>query len=137
MCHPQIDNYLAALPADQREALLKLREVIRSAAPTAEEAPSYGIPAFKLNGPLVSYGAAKQHCAFYVMSYEVMKAHAKELEGYDTSTSTIRFTPEKPLPQALVKKLVKARIAENAEIAAARAAKKKASKKTSSAKKKG
>jgi uncharacterized protein YdhG (YjbR/CyaY superfamily) len=106
------DDYLAALSADKREALEKLRKDIKAAAPKAEECISYGIPGFRLNGKLlVSYGAAAQHCAFYPGS--TSRAFKKELKDYDTSgKGTIRFSAEKPLPSALVRKIVKARIAE-------------------------
>ncbi len=108
-----VDAYLAALGADQRAALEALRKVIRAAAPMATEAISYSIPAFKQRGVLVSFGAAKEHCAFYVMSPAVMEAHREELAVYDTSKGTIRFKSGEPLPSALVTKLVRARIAEN------------------------
>jgi uncharacterized protein YdhG (YjbR/CyaY superfamily) len=110
------DAYLAKLPADQRAALEKLRKQIKAAAPKAEEGVSYGLPAFTLNGRrLVCFGATKAHCAFYPMSSETIASHEKDLDAYDTSTGTIRFQPDKPLSAALVKKLVKARIAENAK----------------------
>ena len=108
-----IDDYLATLPDDQRAALQKLRKTIQSAAPRAEECISYSVPAFRLNGPLVGFGAKANHCAFYLMSGSTVAAHADELKDYDTSKGTIRFKPDKPLPAALVRKLVKARIAEN------------------------
>ena len=109
----QIDDQLARLPEDQRLALEALRRTIRSAAPEAVEAISYGAPAFKYRGrPLVSYGAAKQHLSLYVMSPAVILAHQEEIKAYDTSKGTIRFTPDAPLPDALVTKLVKARMAE-------------------------
>jgi uncharacterized protein YdhG (YjbR/CyaY superfamily) len=109
-----VDEFLAAVPNEARAALEKVRGHIRAAAPGATESISYGIPTFKLEGrPLVGTGATKNHCALYVMSPEVMEAHAAELEGYDTSKGTVRFPAENPLPAALVKKLVKARIAEN------------------------
>lgn len=109
----EIDALLAALPEEQRTALEKLRKTIRAAAPEAVESISYGIPAFKYRGrPLVSFAAAKAHCAFYVMSPAVMDAHRDALEGYDTAKGTIRFLPEQPLPAPLVEKLVRARIAE-------------------------
>jgi len=108
-------SYLAMLPDDQRKALLELRQWIIAAAPGAVELLNYGVPAFKLNGrPLVSLGAAKKHCAFYVQSPAVSAAFADRLAGLDTSPGTIRFTPDKPLPRALVEELVAARIAENA-----------------------
>ncbi len=108
-----IDDYLAPLPEDQRVALSNLRKIIRSAAPKAEECISYQIPAFRLNGMLVGFGATAKHCAFYLMSGTTAAAHRDELKNYDTSKGTIRFQPDKPLPAALVRKLVKARLAEN------------------------
>jgi uncharacterized protein YdhG (YjbR/CyaY superfamily) len=109
----QIDAMLAALPADQRAALQSLRQTIAAAAPEAVEAISYALPAFKYRGrPLVSYGASRAHVAFYCMSPAAMVEHKELLAGYDTSKGTIRFQPDKPLPDALVTTLVKARIAE-------------------------
>ena len=106
-----IDEYLAALPDDKRVALEKLRKTIRAAAPKAEECISYGIPAFRLDGRmLVAFGAAANHCAFYPGSFPV-EAHKDELKDYDTSKGTIRFPADKPLPVALVRKMVKVRIA--------------------------
>ena len=108
-----IDEYLAALSDDKRVALEKLRKNIRAAAPKAEECISYGIPAFRLDGRLlVGFGGAANHCAFYPGAYPVA-AHKDELKDYDTSKGTIRFQADKPLPVSLVRKLVKARIAEN------------------------
>lgn len=109
-----IDEYLAAVSADKRVALEQLREVIRKAAPQAEECISYGVCAFRWKGPLVGFGATAKHCAFYLMSGSLVEAYQTELAGYDTSKGTIRFQAENPLPTALVRKLVKARLAENA-----------------------
>ena len=110
---PEIDAALAALPDATRAALEQLRETIRDAAPEAVEAIAYGVPAFRYRGrPLVSFGAGKRHCAFYVQSPAVMMAHAADLEGLDTSKGTIRFTPAAPLPADLVTTLVRARMAE-------------------------
>jgi len=112
--HPKtIDDYLAALPADQRGALQKLRQTIHAAAPKAEECTSYGLAAFRQDGMLVAFGATRTHCAFYLMSSTMVAAHQAELQPYDTSKGTIRFQPDQPLPAALVRKLVKARLAEN------------------------
>ena len=108
-----IDEYLAALSDDKRAALEKLRKTIRAAAPKAEECISYSLPAFRQNGMLVGFGATANHCAFYLMSSTTVDAYKDELKGYDTSKGTIRFQADKPLPAALVRKLVKARIAEN------------------------
>jgi uncharacterized protein YdhG (YjbR/CyaY superfamily) len=109
-----IDEFLAILNEDQRTALEKLRKTIRAAAPKAEECISYQLPAFRLDGRmLVAFGATPKHCAFYLMSSSTAEAHKDELKGLDISKGTIRFSPDKPLPAALVRKLVKARIAEN------------------------
>jgi len=108
-----IDEYLAVLSDEQRAALEKLRKTIRAAAPKAEECINYGIAAFRLNGKnLVGMGATAKHCAFYLMSGSTVAAHQEELADYDTSKGAIRFPASKPLPVALVRKLVKARIAE-------------------------
>lgn len=109
-----IDEYLAALDSDKRTALEKLRKTIKAAAPEAEECISYQLPAFRQNGMLVAFGATANHCAFYLMSSSTVQAHEAELKGYDTSKGTIRFQADKPLPAVLVRKLVRARIAENA-----------------------
>ena len=102
------DEYLKALSADKRTALERLRKSIKAAAPKAEECISYGVPAFRLDGKfLVAYAAAKNHCAFYPGS---VISGVKELKDYDTSKGTIRFPPDKTLPAALVRKLVKLRM---------------------------
>ena len=108
-----IDDYLASLREDQRAALEKLRRTIRAAAPKAEECISYQICAYRYNGMLVGFGATANHCAFYLMSSSTVAAHKDELKDYNTSKGTIRFQADKPLPAALVRKLVRARIAEN------------------------
>jgi uncharacterized protein YdhG (YjbR/CyaY superfamily) len=108
-----IDEYLAALSEDKRAALEELRKTIRAAAPEAQECISYQLPAFRLNGMLVGFGATAKHCAFYLMSSSTVATHQDELKDYDTSKGTIRFQADKPLPAALVRKLVEARIAEN------------------------
>ena len=108
-----IDQYLAQLPEPTRAALEKLRQAIRAAAPTATETISYQLAAFKHEGMLVAFGAAANHCGFYVMSGTVLQGFRDELAEYKTSKGTIRFTPDRPLPSALVKRIVRARIAEN------------------------
>src|SRR5262245_13160266 len=109
-----IDEYLAAANADQRTALENLRKTIRAAAPAAEECISYGIPGLRLNGrSLVFFGAWANHCAVYPGSSATLKKFRNELSDFQTSKGTLRFSPDKPMPVALVKKLLKARIAEN------------------------
>jgi uncharacterized protein YdhG (YjbR/CyaY superfamily) len=105
-----IDEYLAALPADKRAALQRLRRHIKAAVPGAEECISYQLPAFRVGGRvIVWFGAAAKHCALYPGA--VVESHKKELEAYDVSKGTIRFQPEHPLPASLVWKLVKAQLA--------------------------
>lgn len=107
-----VDAYLATVPEDKRAALERLRVIIKSVAPEAVEVICYQIPVFKYQGKfLVGFGAAKNHCALYGMSH-VLKAHSKELKPYNTSKGTVRFPVGRPPPAALVRKLVKARIAE-------------------------
>ena len=108
-----IGEYLSRISQRNQAALEELRGVIRSAAPNAEEAISYRVPTFKLNGPLVAFAAFDGHCSFFVMSPKLMPAFAKELEALDWKGATIHFTAEKPLPPGLVKKIVLARVKEN------------------------
>jgi uncharacterized protein YdhG (YjbR/CyaY superfamily) len=109
-----VDDFLAAVPADKRAALLKLRKTIKAAAPKAVELINYGVPMFRLDGKnLVSYAAGANHCSFYVQSPAVMDTFAVELKDYQQGKGSIQFAPDKPIPAALVTKLVKARIAEN------------------------
>jgi uncharacterized protein YdhG (YjbR/CyaY superfamily) len=117
-----VDAFLAKVPEPAHTALQKLRAQIKAAAPGAEELINYGVPMFRLGGKnLVSYAAAKTHCSFFVQSPALMENLAAELASFDTAKGTIHFMPEKPIPVTLVKKIVKARIAENAAIAKAKA----------------
>jgi uncharacterized protein YdhG (YjbR/CyaY superfamily) len=114
----EVDTFLAGLAPETRAALEGLRRTIAKAAPDAVEGISYGVPAFKYRGrPLVSFGAGKNHCSFYVQSPAVMDAYGDELAQFDTAKGTIRFAPDKPLPAGLVTKLVKARMTETDEAA--------------------
>ncbi len=109
----RVDEYLGALPGDKRAALQALREMIQRAAPGAEECISYQLPTFKHEGMLLSFGAAAKHCAMYCGSGPI-EAFKDELVGYDTNKGTIRFQPEKPLPEPLVRRIVEMLLAENA-----------------------
>jgi uncharacterized protein YdhG (YjbR/CyaY superfamily) len=112
----RIEAFLSAVPEPAQSALRKLRAQIKAAAPEAEEYMGYGVPAFRHNGALVSYGAAKAYCSFYVQSPKTMEAFADDLTAF--KTSGIAFQPEKPVPAALVKRIVKARLMENAGLRA-------------------
>ena len=110
-----VEDYLAALPEGSRAALENLRETIKAAAPEATETISYRMPAFKDQGrSLVYYAAFKDHCSLFPASDAVIEALGDELKPYFTGKGTIRFSYDKPLPVALVKKVVKARMRENA-----------------------
>ncbi len=107
-----IDNYLSNLPADQRQALQSLGEIVLSVMPDAEEVISYQVPTFKYKGKgVIAMSAKKDYCSLHLMSPPLAKAMADELKKY-LSGVTLHFTPEKPLPVSLVKKIVKARLKE-------------------------
>ena len=109
----EVDDYLADVSPEARATLEKLRRTIKAVVPCAVEVISYQIPTFKLDGRmLVSYAAFKNHCSFFPGAAPI-KAHEAELKPYQTSKGTIRFATGKPLPAALVKKLVRTRIKEN------------------------
>ena len=111
---PDIDTYLARVPDDKRAALEKLRRQVLAAAPGAEECIAWQMPSFRFEGRLlVCFVAAKNHCALYPMSAAAMATVADDIAGLDTGRGTIRFQPGRPLPVALVRRIVKARIAEN------------------------
>jgi uncharacterized protein YdhG (YjbR/CyaY superfamily) len=110
-----VDDYLALVPEPARSTLQRMRTAIRSAVPAeTTEAISYGIPAFNYKGPLVWFAAFSNHCSFFPTA-SVIKAFKNDLKGYKTSEGTIHFPVDKPLPAALVKKMVKARLAEKAQ----------------------
>jgi uncharacterized protein YdhG (YjbR/CyaY superfamily) len=109
-----VEAYLAACPEPHRTTLEKMRATIRSAVPKeTTEAISYGMPSFRYKGGLVGYAAFKEHCSFFPMSGRLVEEFADELKAYKTSKGTIQFPVDKPLPAALVKKMVKARVAQN------------------------
>jgi uncharacterized protein YdhG (YjbR/CyaY superfamily) len=108
-----VHDYLAAAPKDKRAALMKVRKAIKAAAPKATEAMSYGLVGFKHDGKrLVYLGYAKTHCALYGSTGRFVNAHAAELKAYDLSTGTIRFPADHPLPDRVVTKMIRARVAE-------------------------
>jgi uncharacterized protein YdhG (YjbR/CyaY superfamily) len=109
-----VNAYLAKVPEPARSTLEKMRATIRSVVPAeATEGLSYGMPAFRYKGALVGYAAFKKHCSFFPMQASLIDEMKDELKGYRTSKGTLQFPVDKPLPATLVKKMVKARVAEN------------------------
>jgi uncharacterized protein YdhG (YjbR/CyaY superfamily) len=108
-----VDEYIARLPEPARSTLTKIRTAIRSSVPPgATECISYRMPAFKYDGILVWFAAFSDHCSLFPTA-SVIEAFKEELKGFSLSKGTIRFRADKPLPTALVKRLVKARVAQN------------------------
>lgn len=127
---PDVDAYLAKVEPAKRAALETLRRQLHAAAPGAEETMSYGIPHLHRDGmALVAFATAKNHCGFYPCSSTTVEAFKADLTAFETSKGTIRFTPDHPIPEPLLRRLVEARLAENAQIAADRAARKAAKRK--------
>jgi uncharacterized protein YdhG (YjbR/CyaY superfamily) len=110
-----VDEYIAHAPAQFRGILSALRAAIRAAAPNATELISYRIPSYKLNGSLVHFAAFMDHCSFITVSNTLLQQFRDELKPFKISGTTIHFTPQKPLPPELVKKIVLARAKENEE----------------------
>jgi len=108
-----VDGYLAVLPEEVRISLEKLRQTIKVAAPKAEETISYRMPAYKYHGALVFFAAFKDHCSFFPGSKSIVEIFAKELAPFEAVAGTIHFTVDHPLPQSLVKKIVKLRMKQN------------------------
>ena len=109
-----VEEYLANVPEPARTTLNKIRATIRSVVPPeTTEAISYGVPAFQYNGPLIGFAAFAKHCSLFPMSGTLVAEFQDELKSYRTSKGTIQLPVDKPLPAALLKKLVKARIAQN------------------------
>ena len=110
-----VEDYMAALPADRRVVMEALRSMIRAAAPGASELISYQMPAFRTHGQfLVSYAAFKQHYSLFPASDAVIQAGGAELAPYLSGKGTIRFPADRPIPAALVTRIVEVRLAENA-----------------------
>jgi uncharacterized protein YdhG (YjbR/CyaY superfamily) len=110
---PRIDAYLAKLPTDQRELLERLRTQIARVMPGAAETISYGMPAFAIDGRAVVWFAGwKKHCTIYPLTDSFLKAHAEELKGYGRTKGSLHFTPQAPLPDTVVERLVLDRLAD-------------------------
>jgi uncharacterized protein YdhG (YjbR/CyaY superfamily) len=114
----QVRRYMASQPAKQRTALRTVRAAIRATAPKAVEHFSYGIPGFRLDGrPLVWYAAFKRHVSLYPVTAPIRRTLADDIEGYETSTGTLRLPLDEPMPVSLIKKIVRARAREAAKTA--------------------
>ena len=110
----EIEAYLAKAPEPARKMLEEIRAIVRGAAPAETvEVFSYGMPGFRYKGSLLWYGAFKNHCGFYPGSPPMIESLAEELKGYKTTKGAIQFPIGKPVPAALVKKIVRLRVAEN------------------------
>jgi len=118
--HATVQAYLADVPPKERAVLKKIRAAVLSVVPDAGEKISYGMPAFTYHGNLLYYAAMKNHLSLFPGSKSVVRKFAAELKEFDAKEGTIRFTVDKPLPMTLIKKIAKARAAENRARAAAR-----------------
>ncbi|HEY2857300.1 MAG TPA: DUF1801 domain-containing protein [Terracidiphilus sp.] len=117
-----VETHLSEIPEPARATLEKVRSAIRAAAPKdAIEELTYGMPSFRYKGSLVAYANFKNHCSFFPMSASLIDDFADDLKGYRTSKGTLQFPQDKPLPAALVKKMVKARVAQNEAKASSKA----------------
>jgi uncharacterized protein YdhG (YjbR/CyaY superfamily) len=105
-----MDEYLDGLPQGQREALARVRDIVEGVAPEAEEGVSYGMPAFLYAGrPLLGFRAAKKHLSVFPFSPAAVEAVEDRLKGFDLSKGTIRFSPDRPVPEDVLADLVQAR----------------------------
>ncbi len=108
-----VDQYLAQLPEDQRAALEKLRQTIKKLVPEVEEFISYKMPAYRYHGMLCGFAAFKKHCSYFPWDSKTVEDFTTELKDFKTSAGTIQFTPEKPIPDTLLKKILQARVKAN------------------------
>lgn len=107
------DEYLASVPAPERAELERIRRFVRRTVPDAEEATSYGMPAFRYEQrPLLGFKVSKNHLSVFPFSPEAIEAARRELEGFDLSKGTVRFTPDKPIPDAALEQLLRHRMRE-------------------------
>lgn len=108
-----VEEYIATQPEDKQAALERLRQLIRRIAPQAEEGISYQMPMYKYHGMLVGFAAHTNHCSFTTANATTLETFRDDLKGYKFSPSTVQFTPEKPLPDALLERIIRRRMAEN------------------------
>ena len=107
-----VDEYISAVPSEEaRAALRRLRQVIREEAPEAVECISYGMPGYKQNGYLLGFAAFKSHCSLFPGGTAM--EFADRLDGFKISKGTIQFTPDRPIPEPMVREIIRARLAAN------------------------
>lgn len=109
-----VDAYLAGVPPKFRSALETIRRTVRAVAPDAEEVISYKMPAFRYHGVLLYYGAFRDHCSLFLGSVVTQRKFSEELKPFETGKGTLQFTPDHPIPSDLLRRMVRARVAENA-----------------------
>ena len=109
----EVEKFLSAVPEPQQSTLRALRAMVKELLPLGEDAISYGVPAVKLNGKAIAgYASAKNHCSYFPHSGQIIEDLSADLAQYDCSKGTLRFATNKPLPKALVKKLIRARLSQ-------------------------
>ena len=110
-----VNKYIANLPLEQQIALERVRQIIKKTVPEAVEFISYKMPAYHCHGMIGGFAAFKNHCSFFPWNAQTIIDFATELKDFKTSAGTIQFTPEKPLPEALLQKILRYRVAGNLE----------------------
>jgi uncharacterized protein YdhG (YjbR/CyaY superfamily) len=110
-----VNQYIAQLPVDQQIALERVRQIIKTTVPEAQEYLSYKMPAYHFHGMIGGFAAFKNHCSFFPWDSKTIDVFKDELTGFKTSAGTIQFTPEKPLSEELLQKILRYRVAGNLE----------------------
>jgi uncharacterized protein YdhG (YjbR/CyaY superfamily) len=110
-----VDHYIANLPVEQQIALKRVRQIIKNTVPEAVEFISYSKPAYHFHGMIGSFAAFKNHCSFFPWNAQTIIDFADELKDFKTSAGTIQFTPDKPIPEELLKKILRYRVEGNLE----------------------
>ena len=110
-----VNKYISNLPIEQQIALERVRQIIKNTVPEAQEYLSYKMPAYHFHGMIGGFAAFKNHCSFFPWDSKTIDVFKDELTGFKTSAGTIQFTPEKPLPEELLQKILRYRVASNLE----------------------
>ena len=110
-----VNKYISNLPVEQQIALERVRQIIKNTVPEAQEYLSYKMPAYHFHGMIGGFAAFKNHCSFFPWDSKTIDVFKDELTGFKTSAGTIQFTPEKPLSEELLQKILRYRVASNLE----------------------